>query len=208
MYKRKFTMPRGAALFVLALTAVIPGPSCTLSAAASPASARTALPAPDRIGSLKLHLARAGSEAAMLGRAVLIVQAHPAGTASAHDTGRTIGGLKVEHYVQKLTVIDTLKGRVPADLRLVLPGVEPLPPAKDPLNAQYPGPLAEDVAYMLFLEPAGLPGMYTTVGGWQGIYPLNDEGRTVSLEGAGFPQLGGLTPAELKRRLRTSGPGR
>jgi hypothetical protein len=174
-------------------------------AAAAPDST-AALPAqPDPIGALKLQLARVDSEAALLAQAPLVVQAHPVGAAGSHPTGRTAEGgrWKIVHYVQRLHTIETFKGQAPSQLRIVLPGADPLPPAKDPVNETLPGPLAEDEAYVLFLRPTALSGLYTVVGGWQGIYPIGDEGLTIALEGAGFPQLGGLTPAELRKRLRT-----
>jgi hypothetical protein len=168
---------------------------------------RMTMPAPgDSIASLRLDLSRAGSLPALLQRSALVVRAHPgSGAPAAHATGRTVtGGAKIVNYVQQLHTLETLKGTAPAGLRIVLPGIDPLPPATDPLNETYPGPLAGDVAFVLFLQPTGLAGLYTTVGGWQGIYPIGDDGRTIALAGAGFPQLGGLTPPELRARLHAA----
>jgi hypothetical protein len=165
------------------------------------------MPVPeDRIASLLLDLSRAGSLPALLQRSPLIVRAHTSGGApAAHPTRHTVaGGRNIVNYVQRLHVLETLKGTPPAELRIALPGIVPLPLATDPLNEIYPGPLADDVAFVLFLQPTGLPGLYTTVGGWQGIYPFGDDGRTIALAGAGFPQLGGLTPPELRARLRAA----
>jgi hypothetical protein len=168
------------------------------------ASAEAAAAPLDRIGALRLDTTRLGAATELQRQALLVVQAHPVGTVSSHETGRRSGGRDVLHYVQRLQPVATLKGRPPTELRLVLPGVHPLPAAKDPANEAYPGPLADGEAYVLFLRPTGVPGMYTSVGGWQGIYPLDDEGRTIALAGAGFQQFGGLTPDELKARLHAA----
>ncbi|WP_052487825.1 hypothetical protein [Gordoniibacillus kamchatkensis] len=171
-----------------------------------PQAAEALCRAADRIGSLRLEPARVGSWPELAKRAPLVVRAHPlSGSATRYPTGRAVtGGAQIINYVQRLNVLETMKGVAPAGLRLALPGVEPLPPAKDPLNETYPGPLASDEAYVLFLEPTGLSGLYTPIGGWQGIYPIGDDGRTVALAGAGFAQLGGLTPSELRARLRSA----
>lgn len=177
-----------------------------LEKAAAAAGATRVMPVPaDRVGSLRLDLTRVGSVPALVRQTEVIVLAHPfEGAPERHATSRSAaGGAKLVHYVQRLHVLETIKGQAPSGLRLVLPGAEPLPQAKDPLHDTFPGPLADDEAYVLFLQPTGLAGLYTAVGGRQGIYPVGDDGRTAAFSGAGFPQLGGLTPAELRMRIRT-----
>ncbi|QQE72697.1 hypothetical protein KDJ56_12030 [Brevibacillus composti] len=74
-----------------------------------------------------------------------------------------------------------------------------MPDRSHRLNLSYPGPLAEG-QYVLFLKKVRRSDLYSTVGLWQGIYPVYD-GKTITLEGQGFPELNQLTIAELRRKI-------
>ncbi|RKQ88866.1 hypothetical protein [Brockia lithotrophica] len=94
------------------------------------------------------------------------------------------------------------EGPLPSVLALFSPGLEPRPPAEDPLTPRFPGPFAPG-RYVFFLRR--LPprrDACTLVGGWQGLYPVVC-GRTVALEGYGFCEFDGKTIDELAAVLRS-----
>ena len=93
-----------------------------------------------------------------------------------------------------------LKGRAPAIIRLVTSGVDPLPDPSDPLNRIYPGPLAEG-DYIYFLKPIKDSDLYNLVGVWQGVYPVSN-GKTIALEGEGYPQFHQLSLTVMKKKIK------
>ncbi|QRG65092.1 hypothetical protein [Brevibacillus choshinensis] len=117
------------------------------------------------------------------------------------STRRTLREGALVNYVQSLHVKQALKGSGQRLLKLVSTGVEPLPDASSPLNRTYPGPLAEG-NYILFLRHVSGTDLYSTVGLWQGVYPLS-QGQTIALQGSGFSELNQLTVEEFARKLRS-----
>jgi len=116
------------------------------------------------------------------------------------QTGQRVKSGKLVNFTQTFHVERSLKGESPRLIRVLSTGIEPLPEADDPLNGVYPGPMIEG-RYVCFLKKLPRQELYTIIGGWQGVYPIHD-GKTIALEGAGFPQLSGLTVEQLAARVR------
>lgn len=113
-------------------------------------------------------------------------------TASRVPQGRLV------NFVQRLKVREWIKGSAQNQITVVTTGIEPLPPPSQlEANERYPGAWAADLDYLLFLRKLEGTEDYAPLGLLQGVYPIQ-EGRTVSLEGKGFPQLNGLEPSGLK----------
>ncbi|PTQ51420.1 MAG: hypothetical protein BLITH_1497 [Brockia lithotrophica] len=92
------------------------------------------------------------------------------------------------------------EGALSPVLALFSPGLEPRPPAEDPLTPRFPGPFAPG-RYVFFLRR--LPprrDAFTLVGGWQGLYPVVCR-RLVALEGYGFSEFDGRTIDEFASLL-------
>lgn len=115
-------------------------------------------------------------------------------------TSLLVEGRRVVKFTQKLHIKQVLKGKSPKLLTLLSEGVNPLPDPSSPLNKHYPGPLAEG-DYLVFLQPIPGTDMYSLVGLWQGVYPMLG-GKTVSLEGIGFPQLNQLSAPALVKKIK------
>jgi len=141
-----------------------------------------------------------GSEAALIAGADRIVYGWFDSADRELQTGREVQGGKLVNFTQTFHVERPLKGASPRLIRVLSTGIEPLPDPKNPLNGAYPGPMVEG-HYVCFLKKLPRQDLYTIIGGWQGVYPVHD-GKTIALEGAGFPQLNGLTIDQLATRLR------
>lgn len=102
------------------------------------------------------------------------------------------------NYEQNFHVISYLKGSGPNVLKVLSTGIEPLPDAGDPWNAVYPGPMAAGL-YIVFLARTD-NAYYAINGRWQGVYPVRN-GKTIALEGAGFPELNNLTVEQLRTKI-------
>lgn len=142
-----------------------------------------------------------GSEAALAAGADCVVYGWFDSADRELPTGRRVGQKELVNYVQTFHVQTRIKGEPRRLLRVLATGAEPLPDADDPLNHAYPGPLAEG-AYVCFLKRIPGSDAYRLAGGWQGVYPVHN-GRTIALQGEGFPQLGGLTVEELAKRVQS-----
>ncbi|WP_126425272.1 hypothetical protein [Brevibacillus marinus] len=135
----------------------------------------------------------------LVNRANLIVVGWPDVAHETYPTGRRVGEYRLVNYVQRMHIKRVLKGTSPQLLQLLTTGAEPLPAPPDPLNRQYSGPLAEG-DYICFLrQVAGTP-YYSLVGIWQGVYPIIN-GRTVALEGTGYPALNQLTVEQFAQQI-------
>jgi len=115
-------------------------------------------------------------------------------------TGRKVNAGQIVTYIQPFEIKQLLKGRAGSVIRIASSGVDPLPPAKDPLNTKYPGPMAEG-DYVCFLKRLDRQNIYYVIGGWQGVYPLYN-GQLIALQDAGFPSFQGLTIAQLRQLLK------
>ncbi|MGV3489224.1 MAG: hypothetical protein ACO1OC_11660 [Tuberibacillus sp.] len=115
-----------------------------------------------------------------------------------YATGRTVSQGKLVNYVQRFNTIQRFKGSAQT-VKLLMTGVDPLPPPRDPINATFPGPFA-DGEYILFLRKIPGTEFYQVTGGLQGVYPLF-QGRTVSLYHEGFPDLHQLTVKQFQEKL-------
>lgn len=135
----------------------------------------------------------------MVAQSDLVIVGKIDGAYHKFETGRSIEARRIVNYVQTIQLEHGLLGTPPRPLSLLSTGVEPLPDRSHRLNLNYPGPLAEG-QYVLFLKKVRRSDLYSTVGLWQGIYPVYD-GKTITLEGQGFPELNQLTIAELRRKI-------
>ncbi len=141
------------------------------------------------------------SEASLIGSADRIAYGWFDSADRELDTGQKVKSGKLVNFTQTFHVERSLKGESSRLIRVLSTGIEPLPAAKDPLNNIYPGPIVEGT-YVCFLKKLPRQDVYTIIGGWQGVYPVHD-GKTIALEGAGFPQLGGLTLDQVAARVRS-----
>jgi len=140
------------------------------------------------------------SEAALIGQADRIAYGWFDSADQELQTGREVQGGKLVNFTQTFHVQRSLKGESSRLIRVLSTGIEPLPDAKNPLNSVYPGPMVEG-SYVCFLKKLPRQNLYTIIGGWQGVYPVQD-GKTIALEGAGFPQLGGLTVDQIAAQAK------
>ncbi|MBA9026319.1 hypothetical protein [Peribacillus huizhouensis] len=108
---------------------------------------------------------------------------------------------KLVNFVQRFHVQKYLKGSSSQIISVLSTGIDPLPEPSDPNNKVFPGPMSEG-RYVAFLKPVPGTKYYTIVGGWQGVYPVH-EGKTVSLEGEGFPELNQLTIKQFERKIKS-----
>ncbi|WP_051263038.1 hypothetical protein [Tuberibacillus calidus] len=121
------------------------------------------------------------------------------GVTNQYVTARRIAQGRLVNYIQRFDMRQAFKGR-PQKVLLLNTGVSPLPPPRDPINARYPGPLANG-QYIIFLKKIPGTPYYQLNGGWQGLYPVI-QGKTVSLYHEGFPELHQLTPDQFMEKLR------
>jgi hypothetical protein len=136
----------------------------------------------------------------LVNEADLVISGTPSLELSAHSTTLKVDRGDLVVFVQKFKVNRVLFGREISSLNLIRPGVEPLPPADDPINRIYPGPLAENVEYVLFLKQIQRHDYYV-IGVWQGVYPLGPDQKTIALLEEGFTSLHNLTVDELEKKL-------
>jgi hypothetical protein len=121
---------------------------------------------------------------------------------TAHDSKtlrKKAGGMTLVNYVQHFHVLKYLKGSGPMVVEVLSTGMEPMPDPDNAWNEAYPGPMAEG-EYICFLVRIDAVH-YAINGRWQGVYPVQD-GKTLVLEGAGFPELGHLTMQQVEAKLR------
>jgi hypothetical protein len=108
---------------------------------------------------------------------------------------------RLVNFVQSFHVDKYLKGTGGKIVNVLSTGIEPLPDPLNPINKVYPGPMAEG-RYVCFLKPVLGTEFYTIVGGWQGVYPVY-EGKTISLEEEGFPELNQLTLRQFEAKIKS-----
>jgi hypothetical protein len=188
MLKRPIWLLAAAAAAITALTVIL----------AAPADAQTGQDV--NLRKIIVKSEPMSSESALIGGADRIVYGWFDSADRELDTGQKVKSGKLVNFTQTFHVERSLKGQSSRLIRVLSTGIEPLPAAKDPLNSVYPGPLAEGT-YVCFLKKLPRQNVYTIIGGWQGVYPVHD-GKTIALEGKGFPQLGGLTLDQLAARIR------
>jgi hypothetical protein len=114
---------------------------------------------------------------------------------------KSVQGGQLVNFVQSFHVDKYLKGTGGKIINVLSTGIEPLPSPLNPLNKVYPGPMAEG-RYVCFLKPVKGTELYTIVGGWQGVYPVY-EGKTISLEEEGFPELNQLTLRQFEAKIKS-----
>ncbi|MGG1661082.1 hypothetical protein [Brevibacillus sp. NRS-1366] len=156
------------------------------------------------IGDLEIDATTTTNWQELVKRSELIVVAWADSAQHSYLTRHTIDEAKLVNYTQTLQVKKVLKGSPPRLLNVVSTGVEPMPDASSPLNYKYPGPLGEG-NYVLFLQPVKGTSYYSITGLWQGVYPLY-QGRTIALEGVGFPELNQLSLSELEQKIQSVRP--
>lgn len=105
------------------------------------------------------------------------------------------------NFVQSFHVDKYLKGTGGRIITVLSTGIEPLPLPLNPINKVYPGPMGEG-RYVSFLKPVPGTKIYTIVGGWQGVYPVY-EGKTITLEEEGFPELNELTLRQFEAKIKS-----
>ncbi|WP_232696890.1 hypothetical protein [Brevibacillus daliensis] len=128
-----------------------------------------------------------------------IILATPIEPLEREPQNQLIEGKRVVKFRQIFQVKQTIKGVPITQIKIELIGLVPEPRIQDPLNEKYPGPLGSG-DYFLFLKK-GEADHYNVIGSWKGIYPVFD-GRTVTITGLGFPELGRLTPQEMIKKIR------
>ncbi|MDQ0337463.1 hypothetical protein J2S00_000233 [Caldalkalibacillus uzonensis] len=138
---------------------------------------------------------------ALVDQADLIVYGTPREEPKQEPTNQKVNDGELVIFYQSFEVKEVIHGPGSRRVEIVRPGVEPLPPPEDPINLVYPGPLADSVDYVLFLKQCDTTRHYYVVGVWQGVYPLDPQGRTIALLEEGFPTFHGLTVEEMKRKI-------
>ncbi|EIJ82316.1 hypothetical protein PB1_05290 [Bacillus methanolicus PB1] len=114
---------------------------------------------------------------------------------------KSVQGGQLVNFVQSFHVNKYLKGTGDRIITVLSTGIEPLPHPLNPINKIYPGPLAEG-QYVCFLKHVPGTEFYTIIGGWQGVYPVY-EGKTISLQKEGFPDLNQLTLRQLEAKIKS-----
>ncbi|WEG11317.1 hypothetical protein PU629_14225 [Pullulanibacillus sp. KACC 23026] len=110
-------------------------------------------------------------------------------------------GYEFVNTVQFFTIKQVWKGKNLTKIRILLTGLDPLPPAKSPLNNEYPGEFAEG-HYVLFLRNIDGTPFFQLTTGMQSVYPVFNN-RLISLKGAGgFGELDQLTLKQFGQTLR------
>jgi hypothetical protein len=112
---------------------------------------------------------------------------------------KRVDGHKLVNYEQNFHVLKYIKGAGPLVIEVLSTGIEPMLDADSPWNEVYPGPMSEGryVCFLVRIDAAH----YAVNGRWQGAYPIHD-GKTIALDGAGFPELGSLTIPQLEAKIR------
>ncbi|USG68208.1 hypothetical protein NDK47_13375 [Brevibacillus ruminantium] len=152
------------------------------------------------IGDLQVDPTRVANGRELIVKSDLIILGWPNQSYQTFETGGRIGQRRIVNFVQTVRVEKVLKGHVLAPVKLMSTGVEPLPDPADPVNMRYPGPLAAE-QYVLFLKKVSGSDLYSTVGLWQGVYPVYD-GKMISLRNLGFTELNQITMRELEEKIK------
>jgi hypothetical protein len=151
-------------------------------------------------GTIRVDTTPTQNERELIERADLIVLGWIDSAHQRYPTGLRVPSGSLFNFVQTIHVKQAMKGKPTHLLHLLTTGIEPLPDADDPLNLRYPGPLAEG-DYVCFLRRVAGTTLYTIVGVWQGVYPIH-QGRTVAIEGAGYPSFDKLSPQKMANKLK------
>lgn len=130
----------------------------------------------------------------------LVILGSPTGRTEEYPTWQKVANGQLKIFIQPFKVEQVIYGDKISSFNLVRPGVDPLPPAEDPINRIYPGPLAENEDYVLFLKQLTNDD-YFVIGVWQGVYPLDPDGKTVALLEEGFTAFHHLSVDELRRKV-------
>ncbi|RYL88833.1 hypothetical protein EWI07_13385 [Sporolactobacillus sp. THM7-4] len=158
---------------------------------AAPVSAQ--LPEPDQI----IRTQRTADARTLIHTSDTVVLVHIDTAIRTWNTGRKLSADKEwVNARQKLNIRQVLKGDPSSPAYLLTTGIRPLPPPRDPLNEEYTGPLA-DGDYILFLKKFPAGPYYILNGGFSAVYPVHS-GRTIALEGEGFPEFNGKTVSEIR----------
>ncbi|MGC5324737.1 hypothetical protein [Brevibacillus sp. SYSU BS000544] len=157
--------------------------------------------------SLKIDTSAVSNEKQLVKRSQLIVYGRPDTAYEEYPTNTKVPGGKVVNFLQKIHVLQTMKGTTPQLITLLTEGIEPLPDRSSHLNKRYPGPLAEG-EYICFLQRIAGTDLYSLVGIWQGVYPVFD-GKTIALKEMGFASFNNLTIDAIKKQVQMlDKPGR
>lgn len=152
------------------------------------------------LSKLRLTHSKVASQQDLIRAADLIVFGRFGSRTASCPTGVSTGSGQLVNYVQPLRVLQTIKGpHTLSSIPVLTDGIEPLPKPSDPLNLIYTGPLAEG-EYVVFLRKAAGSNMYSLVGQWQGIYPVQD-GKLIALHEGGFQHFMGLTVPNVKKMV-------
>jgi len=157
--------------------------------------------APPDLSRLRVDTTKVDNARALILTCDLIVSGNAGRQVQSVPTRVTLRQGKVVNYVQTFHVQRTWKGTSAPVIKVLRTGIEPLPDARDPLNLIYPGPLSEG-EFLLFLKKVQGTDLYQVVGVWQGVYPVQS-GRTIALQGSGFPQLNGLTLDQVADQIKS-----
>lgn len=150
------------------------------------------------LSKLRLTHLKVASYQELIRSADLIVFGRIGSRTASYPTGVSLGSGQLVNYVQPLRVLQTLKDpHAPSSIPVLTDGVEPLPKPSDPLNLTYTGPLAQG-EYVFFLQKVPGTNIYSLIGQWQGIYPVQD-GKLVALHEGGFQHFMGLTASNVKK---------
>ena len=139
---------------------------------------------------------RVASDSQLVHAADLIVYGRYDTAMQVIRTNRKVRSGKLVNYIQHFHVRHAFKGSTGPIIRIVSTGVEPLPQPGKPIHKTYPGPVAEG-AYLIFLKKINGRDLYRLIGGWQGLYPV-ENGKLVALQDAGFPVLQGMPIEQVK----------
>lgn len=175
---------RTGVLLILALVLLIPSQSWAR---------------PSTLQKQAVDTSRVGIENQLINEANLIVYGRYDTASQIIPTSRRANGGKLVNYIQHFQVRHAFKGTPPPIIRIIATGIDPLPPAGDPSHMTYPGPVAEGI-YVIFLKKIDGHDLYRLIGGWQGLYPVED-GKLISLKDAGFPSLSDMPLGQLKPYL-------
>ncbi len=153
------------------------------------------------IGELKINATKARTAPELAKRSSLIVYGSFDAYVKEYPTKDKVAQGRLVNYVQNFRVVRSLKGSAPATVKVITTGVNPYPKPTDPINKLYSGPF-ETGEYILFLRSIPNTSLYSIVGIWQGVYPVLG-GRTIALEGSGFPDLNALSVDQFSRKIES-----
>lgn len=129
----------------------------------------------------------------------LIVYGSFDSSSKTYDTHKKVDHGHLVNYIQKMSVMNSIKGTAPTKINIISTSVEPLPKPDSPLNNIYPGPLAEG-KYICFLKKVQNSDLYKINGGWQGTYPVIND-HVLTLEPSGFQEFNGDTIKTFKKKI-------